>query len=46
MRYKALLLGIAAAWVNRGGKALPAGAAPPSFTVADLRELMAEVGGG
>jgi 2-haloacid dehalogenase/putative hydrolase of the HAD superfamily len=33
-------LGIAVAWVNRGGKALPAGARAPDFTVADLRELV------
>jgi 2-haloalkanoic acid dehalogenase type II len=39
-------LGIAVAWVNRSGKTLPAGATAPDFTVADLRELVGEVGVG
>lgn len=38
-------LGIAAAWVNRSGKALPTGATAPDFTVADLWGLLAEAGG-
>ena len=31
--------GIAAAWVNPTGRALPAGLAPPRHVVSDLREL-------
>jgi 2-haloalkanoic acid dehalogenase type II len=35
-------LGIAVAWVNRSGKALPADAIAPDFVVADLGELLGD----
>lgn len=37
-------VGMAAAWINRDGAALPAGAPPPDFEIRDLKELEAVLG--